>query len=52
MGVRLQHAVAPQDLWDAVKAGSGDRKAALKFLKKLMRRYERPEKIVTNRLRS
>jgi len=29
-----------------------DRKAALKFLRKLMRRYGRPEQIVTDRLRS
>ena len=29
-----------------------DRKAALKFLKKVMKRYGKPEKIVTNRLRS
>ena len=29
-----------------------DRKAALKFLKKLMNRYGQPEKIVTDKLRS
>ena len=29
-----------------------DRKAALKFLKKLMKRYGQPEKIVTDNLRS
>ena len=29
-----------------------DKKAALKFLKKAMRRYGRPEKIVTEKLRS
>ncbi len=29
-----------------------DRRAALKFLRKLMKRYGRPEQIVTDRLRS
>lgn len=37
---------------DAFVSKRRDRKAALKFLRKLMNRYGRPEHLVTDRLRS
>ncbi|MCQ0970153.1 IS6 family transposase [Paracoccus sp. TK19116] len=40
------------EVLEAFVSKTRDRQAALKFLKKLMRRYGRPESIVTDRLRS
>jgi len=40
------------EVLDAFVTKRRDRKAALKFLRKLMKRYGRPEKIVTDNLRS
>jgi len=40
------------EILESVVTKTRDRKAALKFLRKLMRRYGRPEQIVTDRLRS
>jgi len=40
------------EVLEAVVTKKRDRKAALKFLRKLMKRYGRPEAIVTDRLRS
>ncbi len=40
------------EVLDALVTKRRDRKAALKFLKKLMKCYGQPEKIVTDQLRS
>jgi len=40
------------EVLESVVTKTRDRKAALRFLRKLMRRYGRPEQIVTDRLRS
>ncbi|SHM50796.1 putative transposase [Roseovarius pacificus] len=40
------------EVLDAFVSKQRDRKAALKFLRKLMRRYGRPEHVVTDKLRS
>ena len=49
----LWRAVDPKgEALEAVVSKKRDRKAALKFLKKLMKRYGRPDTIVTDRLRS
>ena len=40
------------EMLEAYVSKRRDRKAALKFLKKIMKRYGRPNKIVTDRLRS
>jgi len=49
----LWHAVDHEgEVLESVVTKTQDRKAALKFLRKLMRRYGRPEQIVTDRLRS
>lgn len=40
------------EVLESVVTKTRNRKAALKFLRKLMRRYGRPEKVVTDRLRS
>ena len=40
------------EVLDAFVTKRRDRKAALKFLKKLMKRYGRPDQIVTDKLRS
>lgn len=40
------------EVLDSVVTKTRDRRAALKFLRKLMRRYGRPEQIVTDRLHS
>ena len=38
--------------WSSIVTKTRDRKAALKFLKKSIKRHGRPENIVTDRLRS
>jgi len=40
------------EVLDAFVSKRRDRKAALKFLRKLMKRHGRPERIVTDKLRS
>ncbi|MBU3261948.1 IS6 family transposase [Roseovarius sp. PS-C2] len=40
------------EVLDAIVSKRRDRKAALKFLRKLMKRYGRPEHVVTDKLRS